>query len=108
MLGLDRVRLIRASDLAIETDDPSQRLVLLCRAVGGTTYLAGRGGNAYMDLQQFADAGIAVQWQNFDPASTAYLSETGENMVGLSVIDALFHLGAEGTIEMARRGWAPG
>ena len=107
-LGLERVRLVRASEMAIEAEDPNERLTLLCRAVGASTYLAGRGGHKYMDVEVFAKAGVSICWQEFDPSRTAY-SRDGkeEDILGFSVIDALFHVGAERTLALARRGWSP-
>lgn len=41
----------------------TDRLVEICRAVGATTYLAGRSGASYMELEKFAAAGITVEHQ---------------------------------------------
>lgn len=45
----------------------TERLVLLCRHFGATTYLAGRSGAHYMDLSLFEKAGIAVEFQTVAP-----------------------------------------
>lgn len=106
-LGLDRVRLVEASTLGIDADDPTDRLVALCRALGADRYIAGKGGRGYMRLEAFEDAGIEVVWQAFDPARATYPRATGGEALGLSVVDALFHVGPERTRDLAERAWRP-
>ena len=50
-LGLER-KLVLASSLQVETDDPTLRLVKICQALGGDAYLSGKDGAKYMDLEQ--------------------------------------------------------
>lgn len=65
------IRMI-AEQLGIKTEiivDPipsctgTDRLVEICRALNADTYLAGRSGAAYMDLEKFKQAGIKVEFQ---------------------------------------------
>jgi hypothetical protein len=81
----------------------TQRLIALVRAVGGTTYLSGRGGGKYQDEAAFAAAGIDVR-------TIAYLPITYEQLWGpferdVSIIDMLFHCGrdAGATLHAAER-----
>jgi hypothetical protein len=76
-----------ASELGVTTRDPSRRLVELCRAVGATVYLAGRDGAQYMDLPQFAEAGIEVQAQQY--VHPVYPQPHGEFVPFLSALDLL-------------------
>jgi hypothetical protein len=46
-------------------DDPTGRLVELCRNLEATTYLSGSGGKGYLDTQQFESAGIDVSFQEY-------------------------------------------
>ena len=57
---------VPASELAVTETDPTRRLVALCRAVGGTTYLSGPDGARYLDTARFAEAGIALLQQRYD------------------------------------------
>lgn len=41
----------------------TDRLVEICKSLGATRYLAGRGGTKYMDLSKFKSVGIAVDVQ---------------------------------------------
>jgi WbqC-like protein len=73
--------------------DATARLVGLCRAVGADTYLAGRDGALYMDIEQFAAAGIAVETQQYE--HPVYRQEHGEFAPFLSTLDLLLNHGDE-------------
>lgn len=104
---LEGIQVVRAGELSASSDDPNQRLIELCLELGGDTYIAGRGGRDYMDVDAFGDAGIDVVWQDFDPRSASYPHGSGTTVHGLSALDALFHLGGAETGALARRAWAP-
>lgn len=107
LLGGDTVRLERAGKLHAPSEDPTERLVELCIAVGANTYIAGKGGHNYLQTEAFERAGIKVIWQAFDPARVVY-PQLGTSFVpGLSVIDCLFNIGPEATACMAREAWKP-
>ena len=76
-----------ASTLSIDADDPTERLIALCRALGGDVYLAGRDGARYMNLEAFARAGIRVQFQDYK--HPAYRQLHGEFAPFLSGLDLL-------------------
>jgi hypothetical protein len=76
-----------ASELAVTTADPTRRLIDLCRAVGGTTYLAGPDAGRYLDRAVFRDAGIAVVQQRYEHPEYAQLH--GPFVPFLSALDIL-------------------
>jgi hypothetical protein len=78
-----------ASELGVAATDPTARLVALCRAVGADTYLAGLDGVKYMDLAQFAAAGIAVRCQRY--AHPVYRQRHGAFVPNLSALDLLLN-----------------
>ena len=82
-----------ASELGVTATDATARLVDLCRAVGGTTYLAGRDGAAYMDRGRFADAGIRVLQQRYEHPE--YAQAHGPFVPFLSALDLLLMHGDE-------------
>jgi hypothetical protein len=96
----------RASDLAVTADDPTGRLVALCRAVGADEYLAGADGARYLDLAQFEAAGIAVRHQRYE--HPVYAQEHGEFVPFLSALDLLLCEG-DGAPAILRQGnhWSP-
>jgi hypothetical protein len=74
--------------------DRTGRLVSMCQALGATRYLSGPSAQAYMDMEQFATAGIAVEWMEY-PAYPTYQQMNGAFEPGVSILDALAHLAPE-------------
>ncbi len=102
--GLSTRRLLASGLTARE--DPTDRLIDLCRAVGGTAYLAGESGPDYMDLGRFAQAGIAVSVQDY--RHPAYPQQHTPFVSHLSVVDLLFNCGPESlAILRSGRHWSP-
>jgi hypothetical protein len=91
-LGLT-VRLTRDRDYA-PTGTKTQRLVDICRAAGATHYLSGPSARDYFEDDLFARAGIAVEWMAYGPYPT-YAQGGGSFEHQVSILDLLFHLGAD-------------
>lgn len=65
----------------------------ILHATNATHYLSGTGAKAYQDEQRFADAGIGLEYQDYQAPS---YPQPCENFVaGLSGLDALLHLGSD-------------
>lgn len=102
-----QVRVVRSGELAVPREDPTERLVAICRELGASTYLAGRGGRNYLRTDAFDAAGIRVLWQDFDPDSATY-PQTGPGFLpGLSVLDCLANVGPEEAARRIREAWKP-
>jgi hypothetical protein len=71
----------------------TQRLVDIVLSLGGTTYVSGAGGAKYQDPDTFSANGITLDVRRYQPAE--YRQTQGEFVPGLSVLDALFHLGPD-------------
>jgi len=82
-----------ASELGELREDPTSRLVDICRALDADTYLAGAGGRAYMDLEHFERAGIRVIFQHYDHPD--YPQLYGEFCAYLSALDLVLNCGSE-------------
>ncbi len=99
---------LRASALGPLPDDPTDRLVAICQRTGAATYLAGASAPAYMDLDRFARAGIAVLVQDY--RHPEYPQRYGAFLPNLSAVDMICNAGtgAEG-LAVLRRGaaWRP-
>lgn len=77
------------------------RLIAICRAFGDdVVYLSGRGGAKYQDEAKFAAATIPLQYTAFE--QSAYLQGGGPFVAGLSVLDAVFHLGWDGAAALVK------
>jgi hypothetical protein len=72
----------------------SERLCQLCRQVGGTEYLSGPAARDYLDPQVFAQAGVAVQWMNYD-GYPKYPQLHGPFEPAVSILDLLLMCGPD-------------
>ncbi|MEQ6123918.1 WbqC family protein [Pseudotenacibaculum sp. MALMAid0570] len=98
-------QIIRSSELDLQSDDPNIRLVELCAKLKGTDYIAGKGGLNYMDESLFQEKSINILWQKF-PVQDIQYQQRGENFImGLSILDALFNIGADKTRELIFTEW---
>lgn len=96
-------RFVLASTISTGGALGDSRLIALVRAVAGegrAVYLSGRGGASYQDAAKFAEAGIALNYSDF--VHPTYAQAGPGFLPGLSVIDALFHTGWDGTARMLR------
>jgi len=74
-------------------EEPTERLIDLCKLVGGDVYLSGKDGAKYLDLDAFEKEGIQVIFQDY--AHPQYPQLYGNFEPYLSVIDLLFNCGPE-------------
>jgi len=105
-LGLRASHLVRSSSLAV-TGAKSELVARLVTSVGGTVYLSGDGSGEYLDEGVFHAAGVEVEYQRF--VHPAYAQRQGAPFVGgLSILDALFHCGFDGTAALLTAAGRPG
>ena len=87
-----------AGTFALSSERPSdlkadERIADLVSAVGGTTYVSGAGGQNYQTEQTYAERGVALEVRTYQPVE--YERSGWPWVPGLSVLDALFHLGPD-------------
>jgi len=100
ILDIDAKPVARSSELSVK-NDPTGRLVDICRYFGADTYLAGQGGSNYMDMEQFQESGIKVVSQEFEhPQYPQCFDDFQSHM---SIIDLLFNCGPD-SMSVIRRG----
>jgi hypothetical protein len=92
LLNLDRKPAVRASELSLR-EDPTERLIDICRELGGDAYLSGRDGVKYMQLERFAQSGIEVVIQDFN--HPVYPQQFNPFQSHLSIVDLLFNCGSQ-------------
>jgi hypothetical protein len=69
----------------------TERLVSICRELKASTYVSANGSKPYLAVRQFEEAGIEVQWQNYEHPVYPQLFK---GFIGhLSVVDLLFNCG---------------
>ena len=92
MLNLETKRSVHSSNLELR-EEPTDRLIDICKALGADTYLAGQGGIEYMDLERFEKSGLKVIIQEFKHPVYPQLFE--EFQSHLSIVDLLCNCGPE-------------
>jgi hypothetical protein len=93
-----KTRLVIASDLKLR-EEPTERLIDICKTLESNKYLAGQDGNKYMNLELFDKEGIEVIFQDFKHPVYNQLFENFEPY--MSVIDLLFNCG-DNSLEILR------
>ncbi len=93
-----KTRLVTTSDLKLR-EDPTERLIDICKTLGGEKYLAGRDGSKYINLEIFEEEGIEIIFQDFKHPVYNQLYAGFEP--GMSAVDLLFNCGDE-SLEILR------
>ena len=92
VLNLQEKPTVLSSDLELR-EEPTDRLIDICKALGADTYLAGQGGADYMDLERFEKNGLKLTVQEFKHPVYSQLFEDFHSH--LSIVDLLFNCGPE-------------
>jgi WbqC-like protein len=90
VLGLDRTRVVLASELGV-SGRGTDLLVALVKAVEGSAYFCGGGAGGYQEDRKYAEAGIRLVYQAF--RHPAYDQGEMPFIPGLSIVDVLMHCG---------------
>jgi len=99
-------RLVRQSELEearVRNTRGSERLASICHAVNANVYLAGDGAAAYEDESVYAANNIAFRRLGFVHPTYPQGREDESFLPGLSILDALFHVGWRGVRELLDR-----
>ena len=83
---------IISSELTLR-EEPTDRLIDICKDLGADTYLAGQGGAGYMDVARFEKNGLKVIMQ--DVKHPVYPQLFKDFQSHLSIVDLLFNCGPE-------------
>ena len=89
-LSLDHQPAVKASDLDL-SEDPTDRLIDICKALKADTYLSGQDGVKYMNMERFKQSGIRVVVQDFKHPVYHQVFESFQSH--MSVVDLLFNCG---------------
>ena len=88
-LGINK-EIVLASRL-LPREEPTERLVDICKLVQADTYLSGKDGAKYINFDTFAQANIQVTFQDFHHPVYSQLHEPFEPF--MSIADLLFNHG---------------
>jgi hypothetical protein len=94
-----RAEFCKSSELDLNNNDATQRLVEIVQKLDGNTYLSGRGGQKYQDDQIFVSNNISLIYNDFiHPEYNHHVTKNNEK--GLSILDLIFSLGFENLIKV--------
>ena len=77
-------------------EDKNERLISMCKKVKADVYLSGRNAQGYIDLDKFSNAGIAIEWFDYDDYPE-YDQLWGRFVHEVSILDLLFNCGKRST-----------
>ncbi|NBK97808.1 MAG: hypothetical protein EOM50_07280 [Erysipelotrichia bacterium] len=83
-------KFVRSSDLNIDSAK-EDRVIDICLALGGTTYISGNGARAYQVDEHYENKGIYLKYTDYKPFT--YNQRWGEFIPNLSVLDYIFNCG---------------
>lgn len=89
-LGVPRKRFLRSSTLKAG-GSKTDRLLDLLKTVGATHYITGPSARSYLEEEKFWNAGISLEYMNYDYAEYAQLYPPYDGQV--SILDLLFMTG---------------
>ncbi len=64
-IGITDTRFLYASELGIDSDDPTERLLRITQSLEGSVYLSGPSAKDYMNIALFHEAGIRIEWMSY-------------------------------------------
>jgi len=96
--GLSHSLSVKSSEFRLR-QDPTDRLIDICKELKAETYLSGQDGVKYMDLDRFKQSGIQVVVQEF--THPVYPQLFNDFQTHLSAVDLLFNCGPEGFQKIA-------
>lgn len=85
-------KFICSSELNIESNK-EKRVIDICLALGGSTYISGNGAREYQSYENFKNKGIELKYTDYKPFE--YSQQWGDNIENLSIIDYIFNMGFE-------------
>ncbi len=99
-----KTRIVRSSVLGVENSS-TERLISLCRAVGGTSYYTGEYAvNAYLDTSVFQREGIQLEFQQWHCPEYRQLFPKAGFIPDLAIPDLLFNIGTDAKALLIRGG----
>ncbi|RMD66126.1 hypothetical protein D6833_01890 [Candidatus Parcubacteria bacterium] len=91
MMGITHTRFMRSSELEGITGRKTDRLIQILQRVGATHYLSGPSARNYLEEEKFAQAGIALEYMEYNYPEYPQLYPPYDPHV--SILDLLFMVG---------------
>lgn len=90
-LGIKKIQFLKSSDMNISSQNPTERLIKICRSLNATHYITGASAKNYLDEKMFGNENIQLQYQKY--MHPTYNQLWGEFIPYLSIIDLLCNEG---------------
>lgn len=103
LLGIE-TPCVRSSQYQFEYQGKSDRVLQLCRRLDAGLLYDGNAARAFIEVEAFAESGIAVQFQDYQ--HPVYAQRSAPFVSHLSVIDLIAHVGPKAG-DVVRSGGAP-
>ena len=91
LLGIDHTQFIRSSEIPNIEGARTDRLISILERVGADYYISGPSAKDYIEKEKFENAGIKLEYMNYDYSEYEQLHPPFEGQV--SIIDLLFMQG---------------
>ena len=105
MIGL-QTTFLTASELNDIVGEKDNRLISICNTIDADSYLSPKGASQYIEKVNkggaFASTSIDLKYQNYVPYE--YPQLFGDFISHLSIIDLLFNVGFDNSLEIIRKG----
>lgn len=92
-------RRVRASEFNV-SGTKEELVINLCKAVGGTTYLSGKGAQTYQDAANFERRGIDLRYHEYRNSPYAQCFPENGFVPDLSALDLVLNVGPESRATM--------
>ncbi len=92
-LGINHTQFLRLSSINVQNDNPTQRLIDICKYLGAKRYIIGTRAKDYMEEWRWKDTGIILEY--FEPKYPPYPQLYGDFLDNCAIIDLLFNCGPE-------------
>lgn len=90
-LGIDHVTFVQSSKLDIQFEDPTMRIIKICKKLHATHYLTGNSAKNYLRENEFKKNNILLEYQNY--IHPKYIQQGNIFIPNLSIIDLIFNEG---------------
>ncbi len=93
-MGIKDTKYVRLSDVEFEeTENPTQRLINICEAVGATNYIIGTRAKDYLEEELWEKTNVNLEF--YEPQYDPYPQLWGQFLDHCAIIDLLLNCGPE-------------
>ena len=87
-----KTRMVKSSDMNI-TSVREERVIDICKALDGKTYISGHGAKAYQVEEDFTERGVQLVYTDYQPIEYEQLWDKCGFLPYMSVLDYIFNRG---------------